>query len=124
MNRDPIMTLPAPSGHAAWPRRLEMAAWACCCALLVARSALATNYFVATNGNDTMNSGLSNSAPWQTIGAWSSVTNHTYRVYASSNLLYGFPTLLTNVGGTPPTNSFLDTNLTLGIRFYRVTVTN
>jgi len=55
--------------------------------------------------------------------SWSSATNRNYKVYASTNLLSGFPTLLTNVAGTPPTNSFLDTNLTLDHRFYRVNVT-
>lgn len=55
---------------------------------------------------------------------WSSVTNRIYYVYKTTNLQDGFGLPVTNKTGTPPTNSYTDTNAILDSIFYRISVTN
>ena len=54
---------------------------------------------------------------------WSSETNRSYRLERSSNLLWGFTSvLLTNIAATPPTNSVTVTNAPVENGWYRIGV--
>jgi hypothetical protein len=68
-------------------------------------------------------------AGWSPDGSfvvtWRSVSNRTYKLYQTTNLLTYSWTLLTNASATPPTNTYLDTNARMMKQaFYEVTVTN
>ena len=51
---------------------------------------------------------------------WSSVTNHLYSVYCSTNLLSGFTLLESNVAAVLPINSYTDTVSGVGQKFWRI----
>lgn len=51
---------------------------------------------------------------------WGSLTNHTYAIYGSTNLLSGFAALQNNISGTPPFNAYTDTVTAAGQKFWKV----
>lgn len=51
---------------------------------------------------------------------WGSLTNHTYALYGSTNLLSGFAVLQNNITGTPPINAYTDTVTAAGRKFWKV----
>ena len=51
---------------------------------------------------------------------WGSLTNHTYAIYGSTNLLSGFAVLQSNMSGTPPINSYTDSVISAGHKFWKV----
>ena len=56
-----------------------------------------------------------------TVIRWSSITNHTYTIHYSTNLLTGFSVLESNILATPVINSYTDAVITLPSRFWKVT---
>ncbi|MBN2685193.1 MAG: hypothetical protein JXR40_07925 [Pontiellaceae bacterium] len=51
---------------------------------------------------------------------WSSITNHAYTVYDSTNLLTGFAAVQSNIPATPPINSFTNSAMTAPQKFWEV----
>jgi hypothetical protein len=51
---------------------------------------------------------------------WSSVTNHAYTVYDSTNLLTGFSAVQSNIPATPPINSFTNSAMTAPQKFWKI----
>ncbi len=51
---------------------------------------------------------------------WSSVTNHLYTVYDSTNLLAGFSVLQSNIPATPAINSYTDSVLAVTQKFWKI----
>ena len=52
---------------------------------------------------------------------WSSITNHLYTVYHSTNLLTGFSVLKSNIPATPVVNSYTDSVMALPHKYWKVT---
>lgn len=52
---------------------------------------------------------------------WGSITNHTYTVHYSTNLLAGFMVLQSNISGTPPINIHTDSVTTATQKYWKVT---
>jgi hypothetical protein len=54
---------------------------------------------------------------------WFSISNRVYALQRTSSLSTGFADIITNIVGTPPSNSFTDTNAQgFGPYFYRLRV--
>ena len=51
---------------------------------------------------------------------WESLTNHTYEIHYSTNLLSGFAVLQSNISGTPPINTYTDSVITAGQKYWKV----
>jgi hypothetical protein len=54
---------------------------------------------------------------------WSSVTNHTYAIHFSTNLLSGFSCLQSNLIATPVVNVYTDSLSGSMQRFWQITTT-
>ena len=52
------------------------------------------------------------------ILSWSSLTNHTYTIYISTNLLNGFTVLQSNIPATPNFNSYTDSVLSITQKYW------
>ena len=65
--------------------------------------------------------GLATPAGGNMIIRWSSVTNHTYTIFCSTNLLAGFSVLQSNIPATPVVNSYTDSVLAVGRKFWKIT---
>lgn len=52
--------------------------------------------------------------------SWSSLPNHLYTLYASTNLTAGFTVLQDNIEGTPPLNTYTDRVTSAAYRFWRI----
>jgi hypothetical protein len=56
-----------------------------------------------------------------TVLEWSSVTNHLYTLYASTNLWAGFTVVASNLAAAPVSNLYTDAAPRAGLRAWRVT---
>lgn len=61
------------------------------------------------------------SADGTVVFRWSSISNHRYTVYYSTNLLNGFSVLQGSIQGTPPMNMYTDTVNGVKMKFWKVT---
>jgi len=52
---------------------------------------------------------------------WSSIANHSYTLYGSTNLPAGFSELLTDIPATPPMNTHTGTVNGVSAKFWQVT---
>lgn len=52
---------------------------------------------------------------------WSSLSNHTYQIYCSTDLVSGFTVLESNIPPAPPFNSYTDSVVTFPQRFWIIT---